>query len=141
MAGPELAVGSYSSYVNTFFECKEGVSIGFLTILLLGVVTMWYLLYTKITKGRRRRSEPVAAWAEAAEFLQALAFSGESEVSSAGQSCRIWVNSHFERESGLPGCSSCGTPAPGQGGAAGSAGCLGQGARVPGCQGTRVPGY
>ena len=69
------APDSYS-YVNTFFECKEGVSIGFLTILILGVLTMWYLLFTKITMGRRKR-EVISYWEEVAEFATALAYGGE----------------------------------------------------------------
>ena len=48
--------GHHKDVVNTFFECKEGISIGFLVILTLGVLTMWYILYTKITMGRRKRS-------------------------------------------------------------------------------------
>ena len=43
------------AHINTFFECKEGISIGFITIVILGVLTMWYILYTKITMGRRKR--------------------------------------------------------------------------------------
>ena len=69
------AQGGYS-YMNTFFECKEGISIGFLTILILGVLTMWYLLYTKITMGRRKR-EAVSSWEEVGDFAMALAYSGE----------------------------------------------------------------
>ena len=42
--------------INTFFECKDGVSIGFITIVVLGILTMWYILFTKITMGRRKRS-------------------------------------------------------------------------------------
>ena len=50
------AVGSPGyAHVNTFFECKDGISIGFITIVILGVLTMWYILYTKITMGRRKR--------------------------------------------------------------------------------------
>ena len=43
------------AHINTFFECKEGISIGFITIVTLGVFTMWYILSTKITMGRRKR--------------------------------------------------------------------------------------
>ena len=73
--GPVAAPDSYS-YVNTFFECKEGISIGFLTILVLGVLTMWYILYTKITMGRRKR-RAVSYWAELAEFAAAFAYGGQ----------------------------------------------------------------
>ena len=41
--------------INTFFECKDGVSIGFITIVVLGILTMWYIFYTKLTMGRRKR--------------------------------------------------------------------------------------
>ena len=41
--------------INTFFECKDGVSIGFIAIVALGILTMWYILFTKITMGRRKR--------------------------------------------------------------------------------------
>ena len=44
------------AHINTFFECKDGISIGFITIVILGVLTMWYILYTKITMGRRKRA-------------------------------------------------------------------------------------
>ena len=42
--------------VNTYFECKDGVSLGFITVVVLGILTMWYILFTKITQGRRRRA-------------------------------------------------------------------------------------
>ena len=49
--------GAFDGYaqINTFFECKDGVSIGFITIVVLGILTMWYILFTKITMGRRKR--------------------------------------------------------------------------------------
>jgi len=49
--------GAFDGYaqINTFFECKDGVSIGFITIVALGILTMWYILFTKITMGRRKR--------------------------------------------------------------------------------------
>ena len=81
------APDSYS-YVNTFFECKEGVSIGFLTILILGVLTMWYLLFTKITMGRRKR-EVISYWEEVAEFATALAYGGEYISSSPKCPCQM----------------------------------------------------
>ena len=71
-----IAAPDSYSYVNTFFECKEGISIGFLTILGLGVLTMWYILYTKITMGRRKR-HAVSYWAELAEFATAFAYGGQ----------------------------------------------------------------
>ena len=48
--------GSLSyAQINTFFECKDGVSIGFITIVVLGILTMWYIFFTKLTMGRRKR--------------------------------------------------------------------------------------
>ena len=53
--GDSLGSPSYAQ-INTFFECKDGVSIGFITVVVLGILTMAYILYTKITMGRRKRS-------------------------------------------------------------------------------------
>ena len=53
--GDELGSPSYAS-INTFFECKDGVSIGLITVVVLGILTMFYILFTKITMGRRKRS-------------------------------------------------------------------------------------
>ena len=53
--GDSLGSPSYAQ-INTFFECKDGVSIGFITVVVLGILTMFYILYTKITMGRRKRS-------------------------------------------------------------------------------------
>ena len=52
--GDELGSPSYAS-INTFFECKDGVSIGLITVVVLGILTMFYILFTKITQGRRKR--------------------------------------------------------------------------------------
>ena len=48
--------GDGYAQVNTYFECKDGVSLGFITVVVLGILTMWYILFTKITQGRRRRA-------------------------------------------------------------------------------------
>ena len=70
--------GHHKDVVNTFFECKEGISIGFLVILTLGVLTMWYILYTKITMGRRKRElVSLSYWEQMIDFGQALLYGGE----------------------------------------------------------------
>ena len=72
--------GHHKDVVNTFFECKEGLSIGFLAILTLGVLTMWYILYTKITMaaGRRKRElSSLSYWEGMVDFGQALLYGGE----------------------------------------------------------------
>ena len=72
--------GHHKDVVNTFFECKEGLSIGFLAILTLGVLTMWYILYTKITMaaGRRKRElSSLSYWEGVVDFGQALLYGGE----------------------------------------------------------------
>ena len=70
--------GHHKDVINTFFECKEGISIGFLVILALGVLTMWYILYTKITMGRRKREiASPSYWYQLADFGQALLYGGE----------------------------------------------------------------
>ena len=52
--GDSLGSPSYAT-INTFFECKDGVSIGLITVVVLGILTMFYILFTKITQGRRKR--------------------------------------------------------------------------------------
>ena len=75
--------GHHKDVVNTFFECKEGISIGFLVILTLGVLTMWYILYTKITMGRRKRElASLSYWEQMIDFGQALLYGGEFSVKS-----------------------------------------------------------
>ena len=75
--------GHHKDVVNTFFECKEGISIGFLVILTLGVLTMWYILYTKITMGRRKRElASLSYWEQMIDFGQALLDGGEFSVKS-----------------------------------------------------------
>lgn len=70
--------------INTFFECKDGVSIGFITIVALGILTMWYILFTKITMGRRKREasylsiDPRLNFEDAFEFVKSAIFSGRS---------------------------------------------------------------
>lgn len=56
MSSSQVASQDGYAQINTFFECKDGVSIGFITIVVLGILTMWYILFTKITMGRRKRS-------------------------------------------------------------------------------------
>ena len=48
--------GSPSGYTSTYYECDDGISIGLLVISALGIAVMWYILYTKIVGGRRKRS-------------------------------------------------------------------------------------
>ena len=65
--------------INTFFECKDGVSIGFITIVVLGILTMWYILFTKITMGRRKRSITNTAddtFDDVINFIKAAILSG-----------------------------------------------------------------
>ena len=69
--------GHHKDVVNTFFECKEGLSIGFLAILTLGVLTMWYILYTKITMAGGRRKRELSYSEQFVDFGQALLYGGE----------------------------------------------------------------
>lgn len=68
--------------INTFFECKDGVSIGFIAIVALGILTMWYILFTKITMGRRKRDLSYLSIndsfmaEDAFEFVKSAIFSG-----------------------------------------------------------------
>ena len=72
--------------INTFFECKDGVSIGFIAIVALGILTMWYILFTKITMGRRKRDVSYPSIndndsfeaEDAFEFVKSAIFSGRS---------------------------------------------------------------
>ena len=70
--------------INTFFECKDGVSIGFIAIVALGILTMWYILFTKITMGRRKRDlsylsiDSSFGAEDAFEFVKSAIFSGRS---------------------------------------------------------------
>ena len=70
--------------INTFFECKDGVSIGFIAIVALGILTMWYILFTKITMGRRKRDlsylsiDDSFEAEDAFEFVKSAIFSGRS---------------------------------------------------------------
>ena len=70
--------------INTFFECKDGVSIGFIAIVALGILTMWYILFTKITMGRRKRDLSYLSIddnfkaEDAFEFVKSAIFSGRS---------------------------------------------------------------
>ena len=50
-------VGAYSGNHASYSEeyCDNGISIALLLTALLGIAVMFYVLYTKITKGRRRR--------------------------------------------------------------------------------------
>ena len=59
--GDSLGSPSYAQ-INTFFECKDGVSIGLITIVVLGILTMFYILFTKITMGRRKRDLTSVDW-------------------------------------------------------------------------------
>ena len=71
--------------INTFFECKDGVSLGFIVIVVLGILTMWYILFTKITMGRRKRDlssnlsvDDSFKTEDAFEFVKSAIFSGRS---------------------------------------------------------------
>ena len=70
--------------INTFFECKDGVSLGFISIVVLGILTMWYILFTKITMGRRKRDtsnlsiDDSFKTEDAFEFVKSAIFSGRS---------------------------------------------------------------
>ena len=82
--------GHHKDVINTFFECKEGISIGFLVILALGVLTMWYILYTKITMGRRKRElVSLSYWEQMIDFGQALLYGGEFF-------CQIFLHVQFQ---------------------------------------------
>ena len=72
--------GHHKDVVNTFFECKEGLSIGFLAILTLGVLTMWYILYTKITMAGGRRKREISYWEHMMDIGQDLLYGGEFKV-------------------------------------------------------------
>jgi hypothetical protein len=80
-------VGAYSGHHASYSEeyCDNGISIALLLTALLGIAVMFYVLYTKITKGRRRRrsTEELDVLEEkmnpiwfAVEHLQDLVFSG-----------------------------------------------------------------
>ena len=76
--GDSLGSLSYAQ-INTFFECKDGVSIGFITVVVLGILTMFYILYTKITMGRRKRSvtaEGMESVDELISFVRSLIYIG-----------------------------------------------------------------
>jgi hypothetical protein len=47
--------GNHASYSGGDEYCDNGISIALLLTALLGIAVMFYVLYTKITKGRRRR--------------------------------------------------------------------------------------
>ena len=47
--------GNHASYSGGEEYCDNGISIALLLTALLGIAVMFYVLYTKITKGRRRR--------------------------------------------------------------------------------------
>ena len=71
--------------INTFFECKDGVSLGFIVIVVLGILTMWYILFTKITMGWRKRDlssnlsvDDTFKTEDAFEFVKSAIFSGRS---------------------------------------------------------------
>ena len=70
--------------INTFFECKDGVSLGFIAIVVLGILTMWYILFTKITMGRRKRDvsnlsiDDSFQIEDAFEYVKSAIFSGRS---------------------------------------------------------------
>ena len=73
--------------INTFFECKDGVSLGFIAIVVLGILTMWYILFTKITMGRRKRDtvsnlsiDDNFKIEDAFEYVKSAIFSGRSLV-------------------------------------------------------------
>ena len=72
--------------INTFFECKDGVSLGFIAIVVLGILTMWYILFTKITMGRRKRDvsnlsiDDSFRIEDAFEYVKSAIFSGRSPV-------------------------------------------------------------
>ena len=76
--------GDGYAQVNTYFECKDGVSLGFITVVVLGILTMWYILFTKITQGRRRRaavqpsSESYGA-EDAVSYIMSALYSGRLE--------------------------------------------------------------
>ena len=80
----DLAGSPGYAHINTFFECKDGISIGFITIVILGVLTMWYILYTKITMGRRKRSAvPVEVVDDVEDFYiftKAVLLSGRCHI-------------------------------------------------------------
>ena len=72
--------------INTFFECKDGVSLGFIAIVVLGILTMWFILFTKITMGRRKRDvsnlsiDDSFQIEDAFEYVKSAIFSGRSLV-------------------------------------------------------------
>ena len=73
--------------INTFFECKDGVSLGFIAIVVLGILTMWYILFTKITMGRRKRDtvsnlsiDDSFQIEDAFEYVKSAIFGGRSLV-------------------------------------------------------------
>jgi len=51
------SLGSYSGHSASYSDeyCDNGISIPILITALLGIAIMFYILYTKITMGRRRR--------------------------------------------------------------------------------------
>jgi hypothetical protein len=81
--------GHHASYSEEY--CDNGISIALLLTALLGIAVMFYVLYTKITKGRRRRraTEELDALEEkmnpiwfAMEHFQDFVFSGMKDNSS-----------------------------------------------------------
>ena len=80
---PSDQVSSLSyAQINTFFECKDGVSIGFITLVVLGILTMWYILFTKITMGRRKRRDVIPSnesyFQSILEYIRIVATTGMS---------------------------------------------------------------
>ena len=76
----------YGSYSSKHDDCDNGISLGLLTTALLGIGVMFFTLFTKITKGRRKRSlgeDALSGIYDTASMtwdqFQELAFGGNTE--------------------------------------------------------------
>lgn len=83
--------GNHASYSGGDEYCDNGISIALLLTALLGIAVMFYVLYVKITKGRRRRraTEELDALEEnmnpiwfAMEHFQDFVYSGTESLPS-----------------------------------------------------------
>ena len=68
---------SYGSFSGGYNECDSGISIALLLISLAGIATMFYILYTKIQAGRKKRSSDQTDLWWAFENLETIVYSGK----------------------------------------------------------------
>ena len=68
---------SYGSFSGGYNECDSGISIALLLISLAGIATMFYILYTKIQAGRKKRSSDETDLWWAFENIETIVYSGK----------------------------------------------------------------